>query len=64
MAVWCSGYHGVHGVGSIHGKSNYKVPPYEGFFYISDYSKTVTITVEKCYSGVNVTINLRSPGLL
>ena len=37
---------------------------YEGFFNISHYSKTVTITVEKCFSGVHVTTNLQSPRLL
>jgi hypothetical protein len=46
-AVWC-GYCGTCGAGSIRGWSNYRGYPikvaYEGFF---DYSKTVTITVEK-----------------
>jgi len=68
MAVWCSGYYGMCGFGLIHGRSNYKATvlrvAYKGFFDISDYSKIVTITVGKCLSGVNVTTNLQSPGLL
>ena len=68
MAVWCCGYCGTRSVGSIRGRSNYNATMIEvarkGFFDISDYSKAVTITVEKCLSGVNVTTNLQSPRLL
>jgi len=53
---------------SEHCRSNYKATVLrvacKEFFDISDYSKTVTITVEKCLSGVNVTTNLQSPRLL
>jgi len=70
MAVWCSGYYGTTGVGSIRVVSNYIDCPrrlrvaHEEFFDIAHYLRTVTITVEKCFSGVHVTTNLQSPGLL